>query len=91
MNKMWVHLYESGTKEQSKEWITLVSPRPNKSVDKVSGDKHGIFLLEYFKKFFLQDNAHAHKSLIAKQNIIDIGFELIDLRSYSPDLFPKLR
>lgn len=47
---------------------------------------------------FLQDNAPAHKSLIAMQKINEVGFELIDHPPYSPDLapsdyylFPKLK
>lgn len=47
---------------------------------------------------FLQDNAPAHKSLIALQKINEIGFEIVDHPPYSPDLapsdyylFPKLK
>lgn len=47
---------------------------------------------------FLQDNAPAHKSLIALQKINEMCFELIDHPPYSPDLapsdyylFPKLK
>ena len=47
---------------------------------------------------FLQDNAPAHRSLIAMRKIHEIGFELVDHPPYSPDLapsdyylFPKLK
>ena len=36
-----------------------------------------------------QDNAPAHKSLVAMSAVHDYGFELIDHPSYSPDLAPS--
>ena len=36
-----------------------------------------------------QDNAPAHKSLVAMSTVHDCGFELIDHPPYSPDLAPS--
>lgn len=38
---------------------------------------------------FLQDNAPAHKSQFAMSKLRDLGFELVELPPYSPDLAPS--
>lgn len=139
MDETWIHNYDPETKEQSKQWKHVGSPRPKKfRVQKSAGkilasvfwDKDGIILIDYLEQgrtitgayytelltklrkkivekrrgklargvLFLQDNAPAHKSLIALQKIDEIGFELVDHPPYSPDLapsdyylFPKLK
>ena len=38
---------------------------------------------------FHQDNAPAHKSVVAMAALCDCGFELVDHPPYSPDLAPS--
>ena len=38
---------------------------------------------------FHQDNAPAHKSVVAMAAVRDCGFELVDHPPYSPDLAPS--
>ena len=38
---------------------------------------------------FHQDNAHAHKSMVAMAAVCDCGFALVNHPPYSPDLVPS--
>ena len=40
-------------------------------------------------QLFHQDNAPAHKSVVAMADVRDCGYELVDHPPYSPDLVPS--
>uniref|UniRef100_A0A3Q0S4N0 Uncharacterized protein n=1 Tax=Amphilophus citrinellus TaxID=61819 RepID=A0A3Q0S4N0_AMPCI len=55
----------------------------------VSGEYYANLLRQLRKVLFHQDNAPAHKSVLAMDAVCDCGFELVDHPPYSPDLAPS--
>ncbi|GFW24049.1 mariner transposase [Trichonephila clavipes] len=89
MDETWVHHFTPETKEQPKQWTDKGELTPKKVKTVSSAGKEEIKQkrshLAKKKVLFHQDNAPAHKSVIATAKIKEIKFELLLRAPCSPD------
>uniref|UniRef100_A0A3Q0QTS4 Histone-lysine N-methyltransferase SETMAR n=1 Tax=Amphilophus citrinellus TaxID=61819 RepID=A0A3Q0QTS4_AMPCI len=103
-DECWVHHFEPEIKWQSMQWKHPSSPPPKKAkVVSSAGKVMSLFsgmqkalqssqnCLQKLKKgvLFHQNNAPAHKSMVAMAAVCNCGFELVDHPPYFPDLAPS--